>query len=542
MAAALPSFTPPPGALPPKTEADKKEVVSPAPQPSSATSAETTNTNAKILNIFKSLEATTKAVESSQKHTVTVPAKSNTNSAIATTAGLVAKSNPSGGLSLEEQRIAHVEKHFGTGKSLKLFKTLADEVLANGDAMAAKASTLQGLVARNINVVGAPPQMYLNKEGHVFVHLNSFIGAGSFKDVSRALKYDSAELVAVALLNAETLYSDSSDPETIMKKERAISSIRNEAEKLLQFKGQEGIAQIHEVIYVPDPQNPDKLVVGGLMLVLYEEGDLLELIRAEAKLKAADLKPLDKLNTFSDKASKAVTMLKGLKATHDAGIVHNDIKPDNIMRGKGTIVIADYGLASKPGKACSCGTPEYMSPEANSAFNLRGDIQETTKELPSVEHDLKNAQEKLLKNPNSPEAKAAVEELQNKLAGAKKWISEQTKKLEEMSKELGFPKDTWAMGITLYEYFFPKSPLPIDKTPENWRQIFLDNLKTSYDTPEPDKSIKDTLRKMVEWDPAKRISSADAVKAFEKIDEMVKNLITKEKAKERAKRFRGEYS
>lgn len=56
----------------------------------------------------------------------------------------------------------------------------------------------------------------------------------------------------------------------------------------------------------------------------------------------------------------------GLKSMHDAGFVHADIKPNNIMiDGEGQVKIIDFGQSCKNGtvKERIQGTPDYIAPE-----------------------------------------------------------------------------------------------------------------------------------------------------------------------------------
>jgi len=61
----------------------------------------------------------------------------------------------------------------------------------------------------------------------------------------------------------------------------------------------------------------------------------------------------------------------GLSAIHQQGVIHRDMKPDNVMvRSNGMLAIADFGIAKKPTSQLSqthhgevFGTPYYLSPE-----------------------------------------------------------------------------------------------------------------------------------------------------------------------------------
>lgn len=63
-------------------------------------------------------------------------------------------------------------------------------------------------------------------------------------------------------------------------------------------------------------------------------------------------------------------LLAGLEAVHQAGLVHRDLKPGNVLVDeKGRVKVMDFGLAKDAAEAALTqegmilGTPEYMSPE-----------------------------------------------------------------------------------------------------------------------------------------------------------------------------------
>ncbi len=63
-------------------------------------------------------------------------------------------------------------------------------------------------------------------------------------------------------------------------------------------------------------------------------------------------------------------LARGLGHAHRRGVIHGDVKPDNVLfreaRGRGDAVLIDYGVASRvhgAGSLAPGGTPDYMSPE-----------------------------------------------------------------------------------------------------------------------------------------------------------------------------------
>ncbi len=119
------------------------------------------------------------------------------------------------------------------------------------------------------------------------------------------------------------------------------------------------------------------------VLDVFDEGPMLVMVLEfvpggdlEAKIRPGGLRE-------AEVAPLMVGILAGLEAIHDAGLVHRDMKPGNVLvSGKGVPKITDLGIArdgqakEKTRVGATLGTPEYMSPEQvkGIAVDARSDI------------------------------------------------------------------------------------------------------------------------------------------------------------------------
>lgn len=179
----------------------------------------------------------------------------------------------------------------------------------------------------------------------------SLLGAGGMGEVYLAFDPRLRRKVAIKLL-----------PVSLLSSAERVSRFEQEA-RAASALNHPNIVTVHEI---------GEASVGRYLV--------MELVDGKG-LRDACLGPIDPLIVvgFARQAAKA------LAAAHAAGIVHRDIKPDNIMvRNDGYVKVLDFGLArlsavnretndetlfmSQPGSLL--GTPRYMSPEQSRSEEL----------------------------------------------------------------------------------------------------------------------------------------------------------------------------
>jgi serine/threonine-protein kinase len=184
------------------------------------------------------------------------------------------------------------------------------------------------------------------------------IAEGGMGTVYEAEHLPSGRLVAIKALDP----AYAGDPDVVRRFRREARSVRS--------IGHPNICAIHEVGRLDD---------GGPYLVM-------ERLRGET---LADRIEREGALPLADALGVARQVLGALGAAHDKGVVHRDVKPDNIFlvaEGRGpspAIKLLDFGLSKAEGDdgrlsydGAIVGTPLYMAPEQalGEAVDLRADL------------------------------------------------------------------------------------------------------------------------------------------------------------------------
>jgi HAMP domain-containing protein len=188
--------------------------------------------------------------------------------------------------------------------------------------------------------------------------IQAMLGEGGMGMVYRAVDRELQEVVAIKTLRPEMIASDGT----------ALERFKSEI-KLARKISHRNVVRTH-----------DFGESEGLYFITMEfvEGtSLKELIRQRRRLPASVLLPIAK------------QLCRALEVAHDAGVIHRDIKPQNmVVENDGTLKVMDFGIARLATRAPQqglteagtvIGTPEYMAPEQllGDELDARADIYAT---------------------------------------------------------------------------------------------------------------------------------------------------------------------
>lgn len=163
-----------------------------------------------------------------------------------------------------------------------------------------------------------------------------------------------------------------SDPDT--RQVYALKHVLRESAKDLRFIEQVEVEyEISRLFTHPNLRRSYDLKINKSLLMKKNEAFLL--------MELVDGKPLDvRLPTdMMDLLDTFIQAAQGLKAMHQMGFVHCDIKPNNILRNeKGQVKIIDFGQSCKIGtiKERIQGTPDFIAPEqvARRPISIQTDV------------------------------------------------------------------------------------------------------------------------------------------------------------------------
>lgn len=184
--------------------------------------------------------------------------------------------------------------------------------------------------------------------------LTELIGEGGMANVYRAVDVLDNRVVAVKILKTE--YSES---------EEFQRRFRNES-KAIAVLSHPNIVKIYDMGFSEKVQYIVMEYIDGITLKDYIDSE--------------------KVLNWKDAVHFVIQILRALQHAHNRGIVHRDIKPQNIMLlTDGTIKVMDFGIAkfareeSRTATDQAIGTVHYISPE-----QARGDVTDAKSDIYSV--------------------------------------------------------------------------------------------------------------------------------------------------------------
>ena len=289
------------------------------------------------------------------------------------------------------------------------------------------------------------------------------LGVGAGKLVCRAFELSTGQFFAFS--KPRSLFSGVELEEQVEAlREVAFKQSWRESEFLRRLEGASGVIQMKERMIFREGKTDQLLMIREV----YEDGTLEEYLTKvmEGKEKKVQFSP-------SEEREIARQMLEGLLHIHEAGIIHRDIKPDNILIDRRGVLAAlsDFDIACFAEEETALGqnafVPLFCAPELAKVIDL------THREY-------------------NPKVAAACT----------------------------FKVDVWAMGGVLYELFFLER-LPWDHPgrEENEVEKVLARIAELHEGWIPSRHYGHPffplIREMMRIDPKERLSSQEVVERFQ---------------------------
>jgi HAMP domain-containing protein len=219
-----------------------------------------------------------------------------------------------------------------------------------GATLPLQAATLRMRAGVDDGLVLEPGRLLGNR-----YEIKEVLGAGGMGMVYKATDRELGDIVAIKTLRPEMLKTD---PE-------ALNRFRSEI-RLARLISHRNVVRTHDIGET-----------GGLYYITMEfvEGkSLKDLIVSRGRLPVGVVVPIAK------------QLCRALEVAHEAGVIHRDIKPQNmVVEGDGVLKVMDFGIARLAQRKADAGftqagmvvgTPEYMAPEQllGDDIDVRADI------------------------------------------------------------------------------------------------------------------------------------------------------------------------
>ena len=201
---------------------------------------------------------------------------------------------------------------------------------------------------------------------------------------------------------------------------------------------------------------------------------------------------------YEDILSMIKQMVRALNYIHSKGIVHQDIKPANILLCEdGRVLLADFGIGHRfQSAAMVVGSPAYQAPEC---LDYSDSEDEDDNANDDKDEDDTDGSEKTMSSSSS------------------------------MSNDDGpIKEDVWMLGVTFYQLLFSKLPFVGNNLFEIVRMIRTTPLQIPENC---DPAVAEVLKKMLTVDARQRISMRELANEpiLQNANDLVKNPIPKPK-------------